>query len=151
MNASTQNQIAGTSGFVCSSIALVIVLVSIVAGPFAPQQDIGVTIGEIAGEASKSFLRNLVGLEQPAPQVTAWNVDKFIWLAAILAGAVGTLLGALAFLRGERRMLAGFAMALGLSSIAVQLIAGAVMLIIGALILCAIIMAVSNFFEGALF
>ena len=64
---------AGLVGFLFGAAALILVLVHFWAGPFAPQQDAAVSIGEIAAEIRNSAVRGLteatwaVHHPQPAP------------------------------------------------------------------------------------
>ncbi len=135
----------GLLGFGLGALALIVVLVAFVGGPFAPQHAVGVTLGDIAAEAGKATLRNWFGMEQPAPQAAAWTIDRTLWLAGVVLGAIAILCGAIALLRRERRDLAIWAVGLGISAVAVQFVATAIMLIIGALILCALIYALGDF------
>lgn len=138
---------AGSLGFLLGAIALVLVLVTFVAGPFGPQTTAGATIGEIAGEAGKGMLRNWLGMEQPTVQRTR-SIDEFLSLGVVIAGALAVLLGLFALLRGERRAIATTALASGVSAVAIQLFVATVGLILGALVLCAIILAIGALLGG---
>ena len=137
----------GTAGFLVGAMALLLVLVIFVAGPFAAQPTTGATVGEIAGEAGKGMLRNWLGMEQPTVQRTR-DIDDFLGLGAAIAGALAILLGLFAHLRGERRGIASAALALGVSAVALQLFAVTIGMIIGALVLCAIILAIGGLLGG---
>lgn len=139
----------GTAGFLFGAMALVLVLVVFVAGPFAPQPTTGATIGEIAGEAGKGMLRNWLGMEQPTTS-RLYDIDDALQLGVIIAGALAILLGLFAILRGERWRIAAFAIGLGVSSVAVQLLAMALGMILGALVICAVILAIASVFGGGL-
>ena len=135
----------GTIGFLFGAAAMIMVLVTVTAGPFAPQQSAGVAVGDTAAEIGKAMLRNWVGMDQPAPEARDWDVDRTLWVVTIVAGGLALILGLLALLSGERRMLANFAIGLGVGSLGLQLIAGAFYLIMGVMILCAIIAAFGSF------
>ena len=136
---------AGMTGFALGGAALLLVLVVFVAGPFAPQHTVGVTLGEIAAEAGKATLRNWLGMEQPAPQTAAWTIDRTLWVAGIALGTVAVLSGALALIRRERRDLATWAIGLGIAALSIQFLASAMMIILGVLVLCALIYALGDF------
>ena len=135
---------AGLVGFVLGGIALLLVLITFVAGPFAPQQTVGVTLGEIAAEAGKATLRNWIGMEQPAPQAAAWTIDRILWVAGILLGVIAILCGGAAYIRRESRAVAGWAAGLGVAAISLQFVSSALMIIIGAMVLCALIYALGD-------
>ena len=142
------SSVAGTVGFLVGACAFLLVLVTVVAGPFAPQQDLGVSLGETAGQAGKAMLRNWLGLSQPVAEARGWNIDRTLWVLSITGGGLAIILGMLAFLRGEPRRLAGAALAIGIGAVTVQLVAGAVMMILGVVLICSILFAVAAFFEG---
>lgn len=143
------SNIAGSLGFLLGAVALIMVLVIFVAGPFAPQPTTGASVGEIAGEAGKAALRNWLGMEQPTTQRVR-TLDDYLELGTIIAGALAVLLGLFASLRGERQALATTALALGVSAVALQLFVATIGMIIGALVLCAIILAIASVFGGGL-
>ena len=136
---------AGTLGFVLGGGALILVLVTFVAGPFAPQQTVGTSLGEIAAEAGKAGLRNLLGLEQPAPTAAPWTIDRILWATGVFIGACAVLCGSTALIRRERRDVATWAIGLGVAAISIQVLASAMMIILGVLIVCALIYALGDF------
>ena len=135
---------AGIVGFVLGGIALLLVLITFVAGPFAPQHTVGVTLGEIAAEAGKATLRNWIGMEQPAPQAAAWTIDRVLWVVGIVLGVIAILCGAAAYIRRESRTVAGWATGLGVAAITLQFVSSALMIIVGAMVLCALIYALGD-------
>ncbi|WP_299146977.1 hypothetical protein [uncultured Tateyamaria sp.] len=135
----------GIAGFVLGGLALLVVVISFVGGPFAPQNTVGVTLGDIAAEAGKATLRNWLGMEQPGPEPVPWTIDRTLWLIGVVLGVIATLCGAAALLLRERRDIALWALGLGISAVALQFVASALMLIVGAMILCALIYSFGDF------
>ncbi|MEO1779006.1 MAG: hypothetical protein AAFU63_09455 [Pseudomonadota bacterium] len=130
---------AGTLGFALGGAALLVVLVTFVAGPFAPQHSVGVSLGEIAAEAGKATLRNWIGVEQPTPQAAPWTIDRVLWVLGITLGIAGILCGGAAFVRREPRSIAAWATGLGIAAITVQFLTSALMIILGVIVVCALI------------
>lgn len=126
-------------GLALGAAALSIVLVATFAGPFAPQQPIGVTIGEIAADIAKGAFRGLNDEAQPAPEAAPWNVDRILPIAAVAAAVGAILLGIVGFIRGERRKLAGGAVLFGVGAIVAQLFIWALLIVMGVMLLVSII------------
>ena len=59
----TASPVFGWIGFGLAAMALFAALFVFWAGPFAPQQSTGVSLGELAAELGKSTLRAAAGLE----------------------------------------------------------------------------------------
>ncbi len=141
MSENAKGSTSGMIGFVIGSIALLIIVVTYSAGPFAPQQTVGVSLGEIAAEAGKSTFRSWLGLQQPEPQAIAWDIDRVLKAAVMVLGVLAILLGAVAIIRRERRTVALWAIGLGSGAVAMQFVVTSIMLIMGAMIICALIYA----------
>ncbi len=137
----------GTIGFFLGVAALILVVVSFTAGPFAPQQATGVTLGELASEIGKSALRETLGLEQPAPAARPWDIDRVLHVVGIVAGVIATMFAAWGFTRGESRRMATVAGMFGMSAVALQVFATALFAILGALVIIAIIGALQGVFS----
>ena len=136
---------AGLIGFALGGAALLLVLVTFVAGPFAPQQSVGVSLGEIAAEAGKASLRNWFGLEQPDAQTSAWTIDRVLRVVSISLAVFAILCGACGYFRRERRDIAAWAVGLGTSAVILQFFSSALMIILGVVIICALIYALGDF------
>ncbi len=124
-------------GFALCALALIMALVQIMGGPFAPQVETSVTLGEMAADIGKSAARSALGLAQPAPEALPWDIDRALRVAVVIAAVAGTVLAMLALVKGEDYRLASFAMALGVSAIAMQFFAWLVLMIVGAIIIAA--------------
>ena len=136
---------AGIAGFALGAIALVVVLTTFVAGPFAPQHSVGVSLGDIAAEAGKATLRNWLGMEQPAPQTAVWTIDRTFWVIGVVLGALALVCGALGLILRERRDIAAWAIGLGIGAMTLQFAASALMIVMGGLLLCALIYTLGDF------
>lgn len=139
---------AGGLGFALGAAALLLVLVQFWAGPFAPQQDAAVTIGEFAGEVRKAATRALLDQPQPAAQAVPWDVDRVLTLvAAVLAGGA-VILGLAALVRHEPWRPAAGAVILGAGAVLFQFFAWTVLLVVGALIIVAILNNIGDILGG---
>ena len=131
--------VAGNIGFALGAIALLLVLTVFWAGPFAPQQDVTVTIGEATADIAKAAARKFVGMSQPEATPTPWNIDRALKLVAALLAGMAIVLGLTSFIRRETWRPAAGAVALGIGAIAFQYVTWLVLALIGTLLLFAII------------
>ena len=114
------NPTAGLIGFAIGAAAILLVLVHFWAGPFAPQPDVGVSIGELAGEIRDSAARALSGEAQPEPSAATWDIDRILRLVAAILAGTAIVLGLLAFVRRENWRPAAGAVGLGVSAMLFQ-------------------------------
>ena len=119
--------------------APVLTLVHLFAGPFAPVDSAGVTLGELAAEIQQSGLRALRGEPQPEAQPRPWDIDRILALATAAIGAVAIVLAVIGFVQHEprRAVIGGFG--LGATAIAFQLIAWLAFAILGTMIVIALV------------
>jgi sterol desaturase/sphingolipid hydroxylase (fatty acid hydroxylase superfamily) len=136
----------GVIGVLIGAAALVLALVTIYAGPFAPQQALSVSLGELAGETIKATARELFGRAQPEPVARVWTLDDTLQIVVVVAGVAAILSAVFAAFYGSKRVLIMGAAALGSAAIAVQFLAWAVVVIACALL----VMAVFSLFGGGL-
>ena len=138
-NPSSPRPTAGMIGFAIGAAAVLLVLIHFWAGPFAPQQSAGISIGEIAGEIRDSAVRALSGEQQPEPAAAAWDIDRILnLLAAALAGAA-IVLGLLALVRRETWRPAAGAIALGVSAVTFQFFIWIIVIAVGLIVLFMVI------------
>jgi len=136
----------GWLGFATGAVALILVLVHFWAGPFAPQQSAGVSLGELAADIAKSAARSVAGQPQPEPVARPWNSDDYLEVAAGVFAGLAIVLGVASFVRHERKRAALSGIALGGLAVGIQLFAWTVMLIVGGLVVSAIIYALRDAF-----
>ncbi len=151
MSASIQNTnqpVFGWVGFCVSAIALLGALFLFWAGPFAPQQSTGVSLGELAAELGKSTLRSAAGLDQPEPVARARDLDDFLQIGVALLGGLAIILSAIGILRHEKLRPAIAGIAIGIGAILFQFFAFAFFAFLGVLIIMALLNSFSDVFSG---
>ncbi|WP_300549107.1 hypothetical protein [Roseovarius sp.] len=143
---SNPQTVLGWLGFAIGGAALILTLVIFWAGPFAPQQSAGVSIGELTAEIAKSAARSVTGQPQPEPTVRPFDLDDYIEIAVGTLAGIAIVFGVAALVRHEQKRAAVSGIALGGLAIGVQLFAYTIMMIVGALVICAIIYALRDTF-----
>jgi hypothetical protein len=129
-------------------IGLFIALLVVYAGPFAPQQDVGTAIGEIAGNMRAAAWQSFLGLEQPDSTIVQrdWDIDRILMTAAPAAGVLGVVMAITAYIRREPRRVASYGMALSVCAIFVQVLLIIVMIVAGVMLLISIIENMDSIF-----
>lgn len=130
------------------AIGLFIALLVVYAGPFAPQQDVGTTVGEIAGNMRAAAWRSFFGLEQPETTIVqrAWDIDRILMTVAPAAGILGVIMAITAYVRQEPKRIATYGMALSVCAIFVQVLLIVVMIIAGVMLLIGIMQNMDSIF-----
>lgn len=136
----------GWAAFTLGAIALGMGLVVFWAGPFAPQQAAGVTLGELAAEIAKSAARAAVGQDAPPPAPVARDLDDYLNMATGLIAGLAIILGLASFIRHEAKRAALAGIALGGLAIGFQLLTWGMMLVAGALVLAGLSYALRDAF-----
>jgi len=136
----------GWAGFLTGAAALLLTIVVFWAGPFAPQQAVGVTLGEIAADIAASAARSVAGQPQPAPVVQPRDIDDWLAIGVGALAGLAVILGLASFLRRERARVATSGMLLGGLAVGFQLFAWTVMMIAGALVLASLVYAMRDAF-----
>jgi len=139
----------GLSGMAMGALALVVAMTVLVAGPFAPQQPVGVSIGEIAGDIITSTWREMRGKPQPVPVPQGMDIDEMLKIAAIVLGAVALVAGVASRLRREPRVAGRAAIWMGAGALAFQLFTWTVLVILGMFLLVEIIRNISGLASAA--
>ncbi len=124
-------------GFLMGAAALILVLVHFVAGPFAPQQGADVTLGELASGMAKAAARDLIGMEQPAPQTLPWDIDRVLRASVMGVGGLAVVCGIIGLVKHNNARLCSAAICLGAGAIFVQLFTWVLVLVLCALVLIA--------------
>ncbi|WP_299672262.1 hypothetical protein [uncultured Roseobacter sp.] len=127
---------------------LFIALLVMYAGPFAPQPDIGTTMGEIAGNMRAAAWRAFLGLEQPDTTIAqrAWDIDRILMTAAPAAGVLGILMAIIAYIRQEPKRAASCGVALSVCAVLVQVLLMILMIVAGVMLLMSIIQNMDSIF-----
>ena len=128
----------GLAGFALGGLALLVVMVHLLVGPFSPRPDAAVTLGEMASQVGKSALRDIFGLKQPGPKSQPWDIDRILKLVVVVCSVLGVILGAIALFLRERRLVGLWAIGLGIGAITIQILAWTVLVIAGVLIIISI-------------
>lgn len=144
----TRAPIWGMLAIGTGALALVLAMLVIFAGPFAPQQSVGTTIGDIAGDIVSAARRSVQGLEQPAPAPRGWDIDRILATLAPILGVGAVVLAVLSAVTREPWRLASYGAALGGAAIVVQVIWWVALLICGIVLLVAIIENLGGIVEG---
>lgn len=142
--------ILGWTGFVTGACALLMTLVILWAGPFAPQRDTGVVLGELAAGIAQSAARAVAGAPQPEPVPVVRDIDDYLDIAVAVLAGLSVVLGIAALIRHEHRQAAVSGIALGGLAIGVQLFAFAVMLIAGAVVIAGLLYSMRDVLGGIL-
>lgn len=140
----------GGSGFALGSISFILMLIVFWAGPFSPQQAVGISIGEMAADIAKSAARSMGGQPNPEPIVREHNIDDYLNILVSSLAGLAIVLGAAGMIRQENTRAAVSGIFLGLLTIAFQVFTYTVMMIAGALVLSAIIYSLRDFFSDIL-
>jgi hypothetical protein len=136
--------VAGLAGFALGAAALLLVLVQFWAGPFAPQQAAGVSLGELAAEFRDSALREMRGAPQPVPEPVPWDVDRVLSaIAAVLAG-LAVVVALYGLIRHEAKRPAVAGIALAASAILFHFLSVMVLALAGAIVVAALAHAVGQ-------
>ena len=134
----------GLTGVALGAAALGLAMVVTVAGPFAPQQPVGVSIGEVAGDILKSTWRELRGQPQPAPVAPGLDIDAVLKTAGSVLGVVALVLGIVSRISREPRIAGRGAIWTGIGALAFQVFAWTVLMVLGALLLIEIVRNISG-------
>ncbi len=136
--------ILGWSGFAMGAVALLLTLVVFWAGPFAPQQTTGVSLGELAADIAQSAARSVVGQPQPEPVSPPRDIDDYLEILVGVAAGVAIVLGVAALVRHEHKRAAVSGIALGGLAIGVQLFAYTIMMIACVIVVSAVVYALKD-------
>ncbi len=140
--------VAGYFGFAFGALALLLVLVHFWAGPFAPQQRAGVTIGEIAGDIREAAVRKLKGEPQPKAVPAKWDADRIVKLVAAVLAGLAVVTGVAGLVRRETWRPAAAGIAFGVSAVTFQIFTWTILVLVGAVILYAIINNIGEILGG---
>jgi len=138
------NATFGWLGFAVGAAALVLTCVTFWAGPFAPQQVAGVTLGELAGDIAKSAARSVSGQPQPEPAIQPRNIDDLLKIGVGTLAGLAIVIGVAALVRHEEKRAAISGIALGGLAVGVQLFTWSIIMIVGALVIVGLMYALRD-------
>ena len=138
--ASVQRAPFGYGALALGAVALVLVVAHHFAGPFAPTQAVGTSIGDLAAEIREAGVRALRGEEQPVV-TRPWDVDRILALIAAMLAALAIVLGVVGFVVNEPKRVVIGGIALGTAAIVFQFLAWLALAILGLMIVLAVIQA----------
>jgi hypothetical protein len=141
---STRKPRVAVAGIGLGGVALVLVLVTLVSGPFPLQHSAGITMGEIPSATVSTTLPDMTGMDQPIAQGYSLAIDRFLQVTVVASGLLAALCGAVGLFLRERRDIAGWAIGLGICAVTLQFLASTLIVVIGALIVCALIHALGD-------
>jgi hypothetical protein len=149
MRAAQNRALFGIAGLMLGSLGLIVAMVAVYGGPFAPQQPVGVGIGEIAGDIIKSTWRELRGIEQPAPVQPGMDIDGMLRMAVPVLAVAAIVLAVIARVRRESRVLTRGTWALAVSAMLFQFLSWTILLVAGMFFLIGIMNNITGFFGAA--
>jgi len=136
----------GWIGFAAGAVALLMALAIFWAGPFAPQQPVGLSLGELAAEVGKSAMRSAAGLPQPEPESLPRDIDDYLKVVVALLGGLAIILAATGLIRHEAIRPAVAAIAIGGGAILFQFFAWMVLAVLGVLLIMALLQSFGDVF-----
>ncbi|TCP43111.1 hypothetical protein [Rhodovulum marinum] len=138
--------VLGWLGFATGAAALILTIVVFWAGPFAPKQTVGVTLGELAADIAKSAARSVAGQPQPDPVAPVRDIDDYLRIAVGVLAGLAIVLGVASVLRHEQKRAAASGIALGGLAVGFQLFTWAVMMAVGAFLIASVVYALRDTF-----
>ncbi len=138
----------GWASFAFGAAGLLLVLMHFWVGPFAPQQRVAITVGEVAADIRLAAVRKLKGLPPPPPAPAAWDSDRILKLVAAGLAGLALVAGAAGFVRREAWRPAAGGIVLGAGAVAFQFFTWAIVIIACAIILYAIIQNLDGILGG---
>ncbi|MBV2358911.1 hypothetical protein KUH32_03920 [Thalassococcus sp. CAU 1522] len=142
--------VLGWLGFAFGAAALVLTIVMFWAGPFAPQQSAGVSLGELAADIARSAARSVAGQPQPEPETPLRDIDDVLQIGVGLLAALAVVAGMAGLVRRETGRAALAGMSLGALAVGFQLFTWTVMAIVGGLAVAAVVYALRDAFGDIL-
>jgi hypothetical protein len=137
----------GAASVVFGAAALIVTSLVIFAGPFAPQQSVGTSIGQIIGEISLSAMKTVRGEALPPPQAAVWDIDRILIVTGPALAVLGFITAIFAAFRDSKSRLPIYGATFGVAAIIIQFLWWLAIIIIGGLLLISIIENGPRFLE----
>lgn len=137
----------GLASILLGAIALIVTCIVMFAGPFAPQQSIGNSIGQIIGEISLSAFNTVRGEALPPPETAPWNIDRVLIITGPIIAVFALVAAIISGFRHDPWRLPTYGAVLGASAIIVQFLWWVVLIIAGVALLISILESGPSFLE----
>lgn len=141
------SQFWGISAVVLGGLALLVSMIVIFAGPFAPQHSVGTSIGKIIGEISLSAMNTVRGNDLPPPQTPPWNIDRVLMVTGPVLAVLGFIAAIVAAFRHDPWRLPAYGTLLGVAAITLQFLWWVALLIAGVVLLVSILENGASFLD----
>ena len=140
-NAARPANVLGVIAMAIAAAGLILAIVHMTAGPFAPQKPAEQTIAETAVAIRDAAVRAMTGAEAPppAPPAPRYDVDDYVQAGVIGFGGVAMILACVALIRREERATALYGFSLGAGVLLLTWLQWIAVMICGVIILAAII------------
>jgi len=136
--------IAGLIAMILSAIALVVVVVQLAAGPFAPQPTAEENIADLIVGVKDAVEARAKGETVTASKPNAWDIDRILITSSIAMAGAAMLFGVFAIARKEPKTPALIGFGLGTGTLFVIWLQWIAFIILGALLIAAIINALGG-------
>lgn len=135
----------GLGSFALGTMALMMVSIVMFAGPFAPQQSPGITLGELAA-AMRAFATGETAATATSAQPRGWDIDRVLQLIIPVLAVLSIAMAVFAKLRQEPGKLAKWSAAIGAVALVVQFLWWLALLIAGVVLLVSMFENFESFF-----
>ncbi|MHA7871156.1 MAG: hypothetical protein ACX939_02280 [Hyphococcus sp.] len=139
MEDARQPQTFGVAAMAVAALALLVAVVHMSAGPFAPQQPVEQTIVDTALKIKEAAQRAAAGEPAPPPQRAAMDIDQIITLGYLALAGVAMGIALIGLFKDSKHTPAYFGFTLGGAVILITWLQWIAILVCGAVILAAII------------
>ncbi|MFD1340993.1 hypothetical protein [Litorisediminicola beolgyonensis] len=149
MTRTAPRPVATTLSLILGCGAIAVAMVTILAGPFAPQPDAANSLGEFAGSALKAAWGSMTDkpVAAPPPEAAPWDIDRVLAMTVSVAGAAALATALFALVRGEPWKPATATATVAVAAIALPFAWQVALLICGAIIIAAFFGAIAEVFD----
>ncbi|MGJ8622940.1 MAG: hypothetical protein ACSHW1_09185 [Yoonia sp.] len=137
----------GLASLVFGALALIVTIIVVFAGPFAPQHSVGTSIGQIIGEISSSAFKTVRGEELPPPQARPWDIDRVLMVTGPVLAVIAFVTAVVAAFRKDPWRLPTYGTVLGVAAITMQFVWWIAIIFAAVILLASIIEHGPSFLE----
>lgn len=137
----------GLASIVLGGVALIVTSIVIFAGPFAPQQSVGTSIGQIIGDISVSAFQTVRGDELAPPETAPWDIDRVLMITGPILAVFAMIAAVVSAFKHDPKRLPTYGAVLGVAAISMQFLWWIVLIIAGVIMLVSIIENGPSFLE----